>query len=324
MNAIACRTHWTAVALLLLVSSAWAQNYPSKPIRLVVGYPAGGAADIVTREIGHNLAKTLGQPVTVENRPGASGNLGANAVAKAPPDGYTLLMGSISSNAINPTLYANMPYDAVKDFIPVTLVASAPAVLVVAPNLSVNSTADLIALAKTKPAQLTFGSSGNGTTQHLAGELLKKVASVDMIHVPYKGVPQAILDLLSGRISLMFSPAPLVLQHVKEGRLKALAITSAGRSPLLPDVPTVAEAGLPGIEFGAWNGVFVPAGTPEDIVSVLNREIVRIIALPEVRERLIALGFDPGGNTSAQFKAMVNAEIERWAKVVRDSGARVD
>lgn len=324
MNRIETLFRWSVAVLFLVAGAASAQSYPSKPVRLIVGYPAGGAADIVTRVVGQELAKTFGQPVIVENRPGAGGNLAADVVAKAAPDGYTILMGSISSNAINPSLHAKMPYDAEKDFIAVSLVASAPAVLVVGPDLQVNSFADLVALARKQPGKLSFASSGNGTTQHLAGELFKKVENLDMVHAPYKGVPAAILDLLSGRISMMFSPAPLVLQHVKDGRLKALAITSPKRSPLLPDVPTAAEVGLPALTFGAWNGVFVPAGTPPDIVNLLNREVVRIVEMPEVSERLSGLGFDAGGNTPAQFAAMVNAEISRWAKVVRESGARVD
>ena len=324
MKIVARSARWVAVVMLLLAGAAWAQGYPTKPIRWVVGFPAGSAGDILARATGPHLTEKWGQPVIVENRPGAGGNLGADVVAKAPPDGYTLLMGTVSSHSINPTLYAKMPYDAIKDFVPVTLVASAPNLLVVPPSLPVNSTAELIALAKARPGQFTFGSAGNGTTLHLSGELFKRMAGVDMVHVPYRGTPQAMPDLLSGQISLMFAPVPAVLPQVKEGRLKALAITSTNRSALLPELPTVAETGLPGFEAVAWNGVFVPAGTPEDIVRLLNREMVRIIALPELRERLTALGFDPGGNTSEQFAAKVKADMEKWAKVIRESGARVD
>lgn len=324
MNVFARSARWAAFCLALLAGNAWAQTYPTKPIRWVVGFPAGSAGDILARAIGPHLTEKWGQPVIVENRPGAGGNLGADAVAKSPADGYTLLMGTVSSHAINPTLYAKLPYDAVKDFTPVTLVATAPNVLVVGPAVPVDSIAQLIALAKSKPGQLTFGSAGNGTTLHLSGEMFKRMAGVDLVHVPYRGTPQAFPDLMTGQITMMFSPVPAVLPQVKEGRLKALAITSATRSALFPELPTIAESGLPGFEAVAWNGVFVPAGTPPAIVTMLNREIIRIIQLPELRERFTALGFDPGGNTPEQFAQMVKTETEKWAKVVRDSGARVD
>src|SRR5438552_13835540 len=247
------------------VSGASAQTYPTRPIRLVVPFPAGGTTDILAREVGQRLSMTLGQPVVIDNRPGAAGNIGADLVAKSAPDGYTLLMGTVGTHAINASLYAKMPYDHVKDFAPIILVAGVPNVLVVNPSLPVNSVQELIAYAKANPGKLNFASSGPGTSIHLSGELFKVMAGVQMTHVPYKGSAPALQDLLGGQVQLMFDNLPPSLPHIKAGKLRALAVTSVARSPALPDVPTIAESGLPGFEASSWFGILVPAGTPSAI-----------------------------------------------------------
>ena len=303
---------------------ALAQSYPSKPIRFVAPFPPGGPADILARIIAQPLSDRWAQQVIIDNRAGAGGNIGADIVAKAPPDGYTLLLGTVGTHAINPSLYSGMPYDNVKDFEPVSLIAMVTIVLVTHPSVPVASVKELIALARTRPGELTFGSPGNGSPQHLAGELFNTMTKVKMLHIPYKGAVPALQDLLGGRISMIFSSMPPALPHVKTGRIKALAVTSSKRSPATPDLPTIAESGVPGYEVINWYGVLTPAGTSKDIVSRLNSETNRIMNLPDVKERLAAQGAETLTSTPQEFGAFIKSETAKWAKVVKFSGARVD
>jgi len=298
--------------------------YPTKPVRLVVPFPAGGTTDILARAVAQKLSETWGQQVIVDNRPGAGGNIGSELVAKSPPDGYTLLMGTVGTHAINPSLYAKMPYDHVKDFVPVILVAGVPNVLVVNPSLPVNSVQELIAYAKANPNKLNFASSGNGTSIHLSGELFKTMTGVQMTHVPYKGSAPALTDLIGGQVQLMFDNLPSSLQFIKAGKLRALAVTSLARSSTLPELPTLAESGLPGFEASSWFGVLAPAGTPNDIVKKLNGEIAAWLASPDAKEKLAAQGAIAAGGTPDTFVTHIAAESAKWAKVVKASGAHVD
>ena len=315
-----------ALAAALAVTPAFAQApaYPTKPIRIVVPFPPGGATDILARAVAQHLTEVWGQSVIVDNRPGAGGNIGAELVAKATPDGYTLLMGTVGTHAINASLYSKMPYDHVKDFAPIILVAAVPNVLEVNPALPVNSVTELIAYAKANPGKLNFASSGNGTSIHLSGELFKVMAGVDMTHVPYKGSAPALQDLIAGQVQLMFDNLPPSLPQIKAGKLRALAVTSATRAPALPDVPTVAEAGLPGFEASSWFGVLAPAGTPPAIVAKLNAEIARWLATPEAKEKLLAQGANAAGGAPDDFARHIASETTKWAKVVKASGAKVD
>jgi tripartite-type tricarboxylate transporter receptor subunit TctC len=312
------------VAGLALAGPAKAQDYPSKPIRLVVPFAAGGATDVLARLVGERLTASLGQQVVVDNRPGAGGNIGSDIVARAEPDGYTILMGAVGTHAINPSLYPKMPYDPVKDFAPVTLVASVPNVLVVNPEVPANSVQELIDLAKAKPGELNFASSGNGTSIHLSGELFKAMTGTDIVHVPYKGSGPAVTDLLGGQVQMMFDNMPSSLPHVKAGKLRALGVTSAKRSPALPEVPTIAEAGVPGYDATSWFGILAPAGTPEPVVTRLQGAIVQALGEPEMRQRMADLGAEPVGDTPAEFGQFITAELAKWAKVVNDAGVKLE
>jgi tripartite-type tricarboxylate transporter receptor subunit TctC len=313
-----------ALLLALVAFAASAQTYPTRPIRLVVPFPAGGTTDILARAVAQKLTDAWGQSVVVDNRPGAGGNIGSELVAKAAPDGYTLLMGTVGTHAINPSLYSHMPYDHVKDFAPVILVAGVPNVLVVNPSLPVNSVQELIAYAKANPGKLNFASSGSGTSIHLSGELFKVLTGVQITHVPYKGSAPALTDLMGGQVQLMFDNLPSSLGFIKAGKLRALAVTSTARAAALPDVPTMQEAGVPGFEASSWFGVLAPAGTPRDIVTKLDAEIAKWLATSEAREKLAAQGAIAAGGSPEDFARHIAAETTKWAKVVKASGAKVD
>jgi len=313
------------LALLTLCANAAAQSYPTRPIRLVVPYPPGGPLDIMARAIGQKLTEAWSQPVVVDNRAGAGGNIGADLVAKSPADGYTLLMGAVATHAINPTLYGKVPYDPIRDFAPVALVAQVPNVLVVNPAVPARTVRELIELARAKPGTLNFGSGSTGSTGHLAGELFNTMAGVKMVHIPYKGGAPAMADLLAGQVQLMFDNLANALPNVKAGRLRALAVTTLARSPAVPDLPTVAESGLPGFDLTTWFGLMVPAATPPEIVARLNAEIVRALAARDLRERLEKMGAEvPINNTPEHFAAFIRSEAAKYAKVVKDSGATVE
>ena len=312
------------VSLAAVSTLTAAQAWPAKPIKYVVPFAAGGTTDILARTISEKLSVALGQPVIVENKPGAGGGLGAAEVAKAAPDGYTIMGGTISTHAINATLYKSLPYDPVKDFAAITLIARVPNMLVINNDIPAKDVAELIALMKANPGKWSFASSGNGTSQHLSGELFKGMAGVDMQHIPYKGSPPALTDVMGGQVSMTFDNITTAWPLAKGGKLRALAVTTAKRSPVSPEVPTLAESGLPGYEIGSWQGVFAPAGTPPDIVKRLNAEIVKIINSPDVQKKLLELGAEPVGNSSEEFTALVKTEVVKWGDVVRKSGAKVD
>ena len=309
-------------SLALAAPIAGAQALPSKPVKIVVTFPTGGAPDILARLFSEKAQ--LGQPVIVENKPGAGGNIGADIVAKSAPDGYTIVMGTVGTHSINGSVFAKMPYDMVKDFAPVSLIASTPNLLVVNNDLPVKTVQDLIAHAKANPDKLSFGSPGIGTSVHVSGELFKSMAGVKMTHIPYKGRQFAIPDLIGGQIQLMFDNMPSALPMAREGKIRAVAQTGAKRSPAAPDVPTVAESGLPGFEATSWFALFAPAGTPKEIVDRIAAEAQRIYKLPEVAERLAKLGLDPILSTPEDLAKYQAAEIAKWAKVVQESGARVE
>ena len=305
------------------VATAFAQSYPSKPIRVVVPATPGGAIDLAARTIGAKLTEAWGQPVVVENKGGAAGIVGSDSVAKAAPDGHTLALVA-SSHAINPSLYAKLPFDTVKDFAPVILTHVVPLVLVVNQALPAKSVNEFISYAKANPGKLSFASSGNGGAPHLSAELFKAMAGIDMLHVPYKGSTAAHPDLLSGQVPVMFDTVVAIAPHVKSGKVRALGVTTTRRSAVLPDVPPISQAGIPGYDTSTWGGVLAPGGTPADIVAKLNAEIARILKMPDVRERMMNAGSEPGGGTPGQFKAFIDAEMIKWAKVVKDSGAKAD
>jgi tripartite-type tricarboxylate transporter receptor subunit TctC len=297
--------------------------YPNKPIRMIVPYPPGGPTDVLGRIVAQKLSESLGQQVVVENRPGASGMIGSELVAKAAPDGYTLLTNA-SIHVINPSLYPKMNFDALRDFVPVSLIAQVPLILVVHPGLPAQSVQELIALGKAQPNRLNFGSSGNAAAPHLAGESFKIATGVQMQHVPYKGSAPALTDLIGGQVQLIFDSMPSAMPHVKSGKIRALAVTTAKRSPAVPDLPTVAESGVPGFDISTWYGVWAPAGTPKEIVNRVAAEMAKALQQAAVRERLAALGAEPVGNTPDEFAAYCQAELAKWAKIVRESGARAD
>jgi tripartite-type tricarboxylate transporter receptor subunit TctC len=296
--------------------------YPDKPIRLVVPYTPGGVTDLLARAVAKALSERVKQSVIVDNRAGAGGNIGAEVVAKSPADGYTLLMGSAATQAINASLYKRLPYDHIKDFAPITLVAEVPNILVVNPLIPARNVSELIAYGKANPDKLSFGSSGTGGTIHLSGELFKSMAGVKMLHVPYKGSAPAVSDLLAGQINLMFDSS--VAPYVKSGKLRALAVTSAKRSPVLPDVPTMAQAGLPGYEATAWFGILAPAGTPLSIVDKLNKNLVAILRDAEMRKWMQSQGADAIGDTPSEFAAYIKTETAKWARVVKEAGVSAD
>jgi tripartite-type tricarboxylate transporter receptor subunit TctC len=306
-----------------VATNALAQAYPTRPIRLISPYTPGGGNDTLARAIAPKLGESLGQQVVVENRPGANTIIGSDLVAKSPPDGYTLVLVP-SSHAINTSLYPKLPYDAIKDFAPITLIGSGPLIVVTHPSLPANGIKDLIALARARPGQLTYGSAGNGGSGHLAGAMFCTMTGVKMVHIPYKGTGPAVVDLMGGQISLMFATTLTVLPQVKAGKLKAIAWASAQRSSVMPELPTVDEAGVRGFNASLWYGILAPAGTPRDIVARLSTEIGRVLQLAEVRERLTTLGVDPRGSTPAEFAQLIVSDTERWAKVVKESGARID
>ena len=320
-----------ALALAIAAPAALAQGstaWPSKPVRIVVPFTPGGTTDILARALAPELGKAFGQTFIVENKPGAGGNVGADVVAKAAPDGYTLVMGTVGTHAINPSLYPKMPYDAAKDFAPITLVAGVPNVLVVNPakasSAGIKDVRSLIAYARVHPGQLNMASSGNGTSIHLSGELFKTLTGTYMVHFPYRGSGPALLDLIGGTMDLMFDNLPSALPQIKSGKLVALGVTSSQRSGALPDVPTIAESGVPGFEASSWFGLLAPAGTPPEIVSRIQQETAKALASPVLKERLLAQGAIPSGMAPAEFGRFIAAEAKKWAQVVKASGAKID
>lgn len=299
-------------------------GYPTKPITMIVPFSAGGTTDILARIVGLQLGKALGQPVVIDNRPGAGGNIGASLAAKAPGDGYTLFMGTIGTHAINQSLYSKLPYDPVKDFAPITRVAMVPNLVVVNPKVPVNNVKELIAYVKANPDKLSYGSSGSGSSMHLSGELFNSMTGLHIQHIPYKGSAPAVNDLLGNQIGLMFDNMPSSYPHVKAGKLRAIAVTSAKRSPALPNVPTVAESGVPGYEATSWFALYATGGTPQPIVDRLNAEVVKILAMPEVKKQMADQGAEPNPEKPAQLAAFMKSETAKWAKVVKASGATVD
>ena len=315
-----------ALACLLAVgfaATARADDFPTKPVHLILGQPAGGPTDIVARLLAQKLSERWGQPVIVENRPGAGSNIGTEAVIKAPKDGYTLLVGTVQQ-IVNPFLFSNVTWDPLRDLAPVSLVSKAYIVLVAHPDTPAKSLGELIALAKTKPGALAWGSAGNGSTGHLTLELLKTRAGIDVVHVPYKGTQPALTDLLGGRLQAMFDGVVTSLPHIKAGKLRPIAVASLTRSPLLPDVPTVTEAGLPGFEAVGLATVMAPAGTPAPVVSKISGDIAAVVRLPEVRDALVAMGLEPVGDTPAEFSRYVQSESAKWGKVIRDAKIAVE
>ena len=313
-----------AVALAMLaVSTASAQTYPSRPIKIVVPYPPGGFNDTLGRTLAAKFTEAWGQPAVVENKPGGNTLIGGEFAAKSPADGYTLLVVAFPFSVV-PSLFKTMPYDTAKDFAPVILAASSANLLVVNTALPVKSVGELLALAKSKPGSLSYASTGNGSSNHISMELFKSLAGVDIVHIPYKGSAPAVTDLLGGQVQLMFDNTPNVLPHVKSGRLRALGSSGAKRDALTPDVPTVSEAGVPGYELTVWFGLVAPAGTPKEIVQKLNAEVMKILAMPDVRERFLAQGVEPQGSTPEQFAEHIKTQMSKWAKVVKDAGVKAE
>lgn len=299
-------------------------KWPSKPIKYIVPFPPGGTTDTLARVIAQKLSVSLGQQVLVDNKPGAGGNIGSDFVAKSPPDGYTILGGTISSHSINPSIYSKMPYDAVRDFIPITLIGTNANVLIVHPENPARNLAEFIAQSKAKPGTVNFASAGTGTSQHLSGELFKNMAGIDMVHVPYRGSAPAIQDVMGGQVTMMFDTMIVAGPQIKAGTVKALGVTSTRRVKGYENIPTLNEAGVPGYEVVSWQGIFAPAGTPKEIVQRLNAELVKILRMPDVRERFEGLGLDIVGNTSEEFAVFQKAEIAKWAKVVKGANIKAD
>jgi len=317
--------HISAVLLCAAVAGAvHAQTYPAKTVRLVLPYPPGGGADTLARPLVQKLSESMGQQIIVDNRGGAGGNVGMELVAKAPPDGYTLAFALTAQLAVNPALFKRLPYDPVRDYEPISLLASGPYLLVVHPSLPVKSVKDLIALAKSRRGQIQYASSGNGSGGHLAAELLKSMAKIDMVHIPYKGGGQALIDVLAGQVQILFAPPASCAQYVQAGRLRAIAVSTAKRSASLPDVPTIAESGVPGYDSGVWYAVVAPAGTPKDIVGKLHGEFVRALNTPEYHKLLVQNAIDPIGSTPEELGRFIKSELAKWAKVVKDANVHVD
>ena len=313
------------VAITSLVPAAFAAdaNYPTKSIRIIVPFPPGGIADVMSRVFGQKFTDAWNQPVVVENRTGAGGNIGAEVVAKSPPDGYTLVMGTIGTHAVNVSLFSKLPYDPVKDFAPVALVVEADGLLVLHPSVPVKTVKDLIALARARPGQLVYASAGNGTAGHLSGELFKTMSKTDLVHIPYKGNVPALTDVVGGQTSMLFATMPTAMPLARAGRLHALAVTGAQRNPAAPEVPAIAET-LPGFEVTNWIGIFAPAGTSPEIVAKLNAEIMRIMKLPEVQARLVTEGAKSRVNTPAEFGTFQKTEMAKWGKLIREARIAVD
>lgn len=313
-----------ALSLAPLAAQAQAQQWPSKPIKYIVPFAVAGTTDVLARLIQPELSKSLGQPIVIDNRPGAGGNVGSDVLAKSPPDGYTIGGGTVSSHAINASLYQKMPYDNIKDFEAVALLVKVPNVLVVNPSVPAKNVQELVAYGKANPGKLTCASAGNGTSQHMSCELFKTMTGLDITHVPYKGSGPGMTAVLAGEVSMMFDNATIAVPQIKGGRVRALGVTTTTRSPAIPDVPTIAEQGLAGYEVSSWQGVFAPAGTPKEIVNRLNAEIRRILAMPETRQKLLDTGSEPADATPAEFAAFVKADTEKWAQVVKASGVKVE
>jgi tripartite-type tricarboxylate transporter receptor subunit TctC len=313
-----------AAFALGLSGGAFAQAWPSRPIRLVIPFPAGGSTDIVGRLMGEKLSQGLGQPVVIDNRGGAGGTTGSDLVAKSPPDGYTILMGTSSTHAIAGSLYSRLPYDPVRDFAPISMIGTATILMVVHPSVPAKNVAEFIALAKSKPGQVMFGSTGNGSVSHLTGEYFKSMAGVDLQHVPYKGDSPMTIDLVANRVQVAFGTAVAFLPYVQSGKLRALAVTDAKPSPVAPDLPTVAASGLPGFEALQWFGLFAPAGTPKDVLARLSAETRKVLQMHDVQEKLQSLGIQIAGGSPDQFAGFMRSETTKWGKIVKDSGARVD
>ena len=317
-------TRSALLAVCALSAGALAQTFPSKPVRILVPFPAGSGVDIIARMIGNPLAEAWGQAVVVDNRPGASGAIACELAAKAVPDGYTLLLGNASSLAMAPSLYAHVAYDPVKSFAPITLISSSANVLVVHPSLPAASITALIALAKAKPGQLTYGSGGSGSSPHLSGELFRSMTGVNLVHVPYKGTPQLITDLLGGQIHMSFTSLVSALPYIRQGRLRPLGVTSLTRAASLPELPTISEAGLKGYEVTVWQGMLAPAGTPLPVIEQLNAQIAKIVRSPETRERLAVQGLEPAYSKPAEFAAYIATEVVKWGKVIKQAGMTAD
>ena len=305
-------------------STGSGQAYPAKPVRMIVTFAPGGGADFVGRVIGQKLSEALGQPVVIDNRAGANGAIGNEAVAKSTPDGYMLLLGAAGPLTIAPHLYAKLPFDTLRDFAPVAIAASSSFAVTLHPSVPANSVKELVALAKARPGKLNYGSSGTGGAPHLATVLFASMTGTHLIHVPYKGLGPALIDLIGGQVDLLFADVGLVLAHRKAGKIKALAVTGEKRSSVLPDLPTVAESGLAGYQAGTWYGILAAAGTPQDIVARLHQETIRVLALPEVKERFSTQGIEPAGSTPAQFAAYLRSELDKWAKVIKTGGIKVE
>jgi len=318
------RLWFVVLACTLGATAAYAQSFPAKPVRIINPFAPGGATDIIARQVAQKLTETWGQAVIVENRPGASGAIGVEAVAKSPPDGYTLLIATQTTHAANPALYAKLPYDPQKDFAPLTLAGSTPLALLVHPSLGISSVKELVDYARSNPGKLRFASGGNGTSQHLTAELMKSLSSTSMLHVPYKGAGPAMTDLLGGQVDFMFDNLPTALPHIKADKLRGLAVTTAARSPLAPELPTMAEAGLPGFELSTWFAFFAPAATPRDVVEKIATDMRRALAQPDMKEKLTAIGVDIRGSTPDELAAFHLAEIAKWGKIIKDSGAKLD